>query len=862
VNRVSPARFPPSLILQEKRYLAAAESGQAAEASAARAALGAGIEAQLASDRQRLLELKDRSGSRSERDFLRARVALLEPRLESLRHPGDPLAQTAAPAAPWRHAQPVAPWAPTEPTEPTPAAEPPVRAVSSGRRSRGRVPEQRVHPAHRDEEDTQEEVKPRHRNDIQGLRAVAVVLVALAHAGVGFLKGGFVGVDVFFVLSGFLITGLLVSEARRRRYVSLAEFYLRRARRILPAATLTLIVTDLAAYHLLNIVRAKQYLTDSISSVFFAANFHFAAQGTNYFAQGQPPSPFQHFWSLAVEEQFYVVWPALFVLVLGLAFRRYAPRPTVVRERAIRRVFLVVVAIGAASLLFSIIYTSSSPAAAYFSTPARVWELALGAALALGGSRLAGLPDGWRAGMGWAGLVCIVIAAVTYSGATAFPGYAALLPTVGAALLIAAGLAQTSPRLSAGRVLGVLPLRYVGDRSYAFYLWHWPVLVIVAQHAGHNLSVGENLLLLLAAFALSIVSYRLFESPIRNSQWTRKGESAVAWVASVMAVLILATVYVSSINNRETRQRLAAEQTPASVLALAPQPATTTAPIPGAAPSNSSSQVLPAVVKAVTDASARRSVPAVLNPPVGQLLNDLPNLPANCIAHDGQTQASICRLGATASSRMIAVIGDSHAEMWLPAIVKFAQQDGWVVVPIMKSACTPPLWPHGSGQCPTWFRWAMHEGSVLHPDVTLIAGHYSYRSQTADDPATDQLLSTALNGAVVAMKKASKHVAIIADIPELARQPVDCLLASHATLASCSETLAPSEPNLTSVVAQLAAADGVGVIDPTGWFCYQEQCPLVVGNLITYRDTDHVSATYAAALSAAFRAEFNLAIKS
>jgi hypothetical protein len=145
--------------------------------------------------------------------------------------------------------------------------------------------------------------------------------------------------------------------------------------------------------------------------------------------------------------------------------------------------------------------------------------------------------------------------------------------------------------------------------------------------------------------------------------------------------------------------------------------------------------------------------------------------------------------------------------------------------------------------------------------VTLIAGHYSYRSQTADNPRTDQGLDTALNRAVQAVRQASKRVAIIADIPQLIRQPVDCLLAPHATLAGCSESLAPSEPNLTSVVSQLAANDRVGLIDPTGWFCYQSQCPLVVGNLITYRDIDHVSATYARALGAAFDSAFDLAVR-
>ncbi len=168
----------------------------------------------------------------------------------------------------------------------------------------------------------------RHRADIQGLRAVAVLLVALNHAGIPFLKGGYVGVDVFFVLSGFLITGILLSQAQRNGHVSLTEFYVRRARRILPAAVLTLVVTSIAAHHLLNFVRARSVVEDSIWASFFAANIHFANQGSDYFAQGQPPSPILHFWSLAAEEQFYLVWPTVLSLVLFGALHRPAPAPS------------------------------------------------------------------------------------------------------------------------------------------------------------------------------------------------------------------------------------------------------------------------------------------------------------------------------------------------------------------------------------------------------------------------------------------------------------------------------------------------------------------------------------------------------
>src|ERR1051325_1428873 len=208
-----------------------------------------------------------------------------------------------------------------------------------------------------------------HRDDIQGLRAVAVLLVVLAHAGVPYLQGGFVGVDVFFVLSGYLITGLLL-----RGRLSLADFYVRRARRILPAAVLTLVVTDLVAQHLLNFVRAREAVSDSIWAALFGANVHFAQVGSDYFSRGQPPSPFLHFWTLSVEEQFYLVWPGILVLALLLG----------------RRHLLAVVAVlGAASLAWSVHDTTASPATAYFSTFARAWELALGAALAIWAPRVA-----------------------------------------------------------------------------------------------------------------------------------------------------------------------------------------------------------------------------------------------------------------------------------------------------------------------------------------------------------------------------------------------------------------------------------------------------------------------------------------
>src|SRR5215210_6852 len=223
-----------------------------------------------------------------------------------------------------------------------------------------------------------------HRADIQGLRALAVLLVALGHAGVPAFRGGFVGVDVFFVVSGFLITGILLAEARTTGSISLAAFYVRRARRILPAAALTLIAVDVVALLALNFVRARAAETDSVWAGLFAANVRFAHEGTDYFARSQPPSPLLHYWSLAVEEQFYLVWPAL-LGVLALCGRRIrAALP------------FVVLALTVASLVWAVRFTATSPTAAYFSPLARAWELGLGAALAFHVTRLGRMTEPLR----------------------------------------------------------------------------------------------------------------------------------------------------------------------------------------------------------------------------------------------------------------------------------------------------------------------------------------------------------------------------------------------------------------------------------------------------------------------------------
>jgi peptidoglycan/LPS O-acetylase OafA/YrhL len=665
----------------------------------------------------------------------------------------------------------------------------------------------------------------RHRSDIQGLRAVAVLLVALGHAGVPFLKGGYVGVDVFFVLSGFLITGLLLSEALENGRVSLVGFYARRARRILPAAVLTLVVTTIAAQHLLNFVRARDVVTDGIWASFFAANVHFAAIGSDYFQQGQPPSPIQHFWSLSVEEQFYLVWPTL----LGLALFG------LVRKRVHRgRLLVVIAAAGLASLAWSIHVTASSPTSAYFSTPARAWELALGAGLAVAALRV-------PAAFGWLGLAAIVCAAVLFSGSTAFPGYAALLPAIGAALVIAAG----EHRFSVGRPLSTWPLRYVGDRSYAFYLWHWPVLVIAAQYADHDLSLATKLLLLAGAFGLSIVSYGLVENPLRRLRWPTP-VGGLAWPASAAAVLAVAFVVSGSLDGTAKRlQAAAASVKPPQLIDTA---AAASLEEPPDAP-------LPPVVAAVRAAEDGAPIPSQLTPPVGNLRNDIYRFPNGCTARQGQTKSRVCRLGDTRSAKLIAVIGDSHAQMWMPTILDMAQRDSWVVVPFVKVSCIPRTWLDARGECRTWYRWATKRAGQLRPDVTLVVG--SWAGTWAPTRAI-----RALSATTATMRRSSRSVIVVDDPPGQRVDPTNCVLDSHSTMKTCSVVQTRVQQRTSAAIESGAKQQRVGFLKTRGWFCAPTRngrktlCPLVINQTITYVDLGHISKTYALELAQPFRVGF------
>ncbi len=373
----------------------------------------------------------------------------------------------------------------------------------------------------------------RFRPDVQGLRAVAVALVVLFHAHVPGLGGGYVGVDVFFVISGFVITGVLLREHTSTGSTSILHFYARRVRRILPAATLVIIAAVIASYALLGPISGGQTAGDARWASLFLINVHFASTGTNYLSSQLPPSVLQNYWSLAVEEQFYLIYPTIFLVVAAVA-----------RRQGLRRRLGIVLGVAVvASFVFSIVQTSSNPTAAYFSPFPRVWELALGGLVAVSTAHLRRVPALVAAVMSWLGLGMILLAAVVFSPSTSYPGWRVALPVIGAALVIGGGVATT--KNGAESLLRLRPFQWIGLVSYSLYLWHWPVLTIAAERRGtESLPVWDSLLWVLVSLGLAIVTYWLVENPIRHSAFlvSRRSASLVLGGCLIASSLTVATV--------------------------------------------------------------------------------------------------------------------------------------------------------------------------------------------------------------------------------------------------------------------------------------------------------------------------------
>jgi peptidoglycan/LPS O-acetylase OafA/YrhL len=359
------------------------------------------------------------------------------------------------------------------------------------------------------------------------MRAFALTFVLLFHA-FRFPAGGYISLDLFFVISGFLITGLLLHEQERKGRISIPRFYARRVRRILPASALVVVTTVFATYYVLGFVAGNSVADDAKWTAIFSANIHFGMVGTNYLGSQLPPSPLQHMWSLGVEEQFYVLWPGLFfliILLVGGARHRFA-------------LGTVLALIVGASYSWSIVQTMSNAEWAYFSPFTRGGGLAVGALLAVMAPKLSGLRPAWLCEvLIISAVVVLIVASARITESTPYPGSAVAIPLVCGAVMI--GVGCSNPRTSFGRLLSLRPVQWMGARSYSLYLWHWPILIIPAEYAGHDLSAWQNAGLLFAAFIASAVTYRFVENPVRHA---RVLASRTGLTLAIGAVLIVSTI--------------------------------------------------------------------------------------------------------------------------------------------------------------------------------------------------------------------------------------------------------------------------------------------------------------------------------
>ncbi|MCH1865991.1 acyltransferase family protein [Nocardioides sp. CFH 31398] len=682
------------------------------------------------------------------------------------------------------------------------------------------------------------------RDDIQGMRALAVLAIILFHAGLSPYPGGFVTLDVFFVLSGFLITLLLLREVERDGTVSLRRFYARRARRILPAASVVAVAVVAASALWLDVVRARETAVDAIWSAFFAANVRFALVGTDYFADEAPPSPMQHYWSLAVEEQFYLLLPVLLVACVWLAARRSF------RPRLVIGVALSVMT--AVSLAWSMHASTASPEMAYFSTLTRTWEFGAGALLALAAPVFGRLGALARNLLATGGLLAIAVACFVVTERTPFPGYAALLPVLGTGAVMVAGTGVTGRPPVMQRALGVAPLRLVGDMSYSLYLWHWPMLVVAAGYVGRPLTLFETGPVVGLAFALSWLTYRYVETPFRSYAPGSRQAQPTYWRQLVLYPASLVLVVTGAGAGMAVVGDGVEDGAPITTARFDRAPG-------GKALSDDDAVAL--VEASLVAARQGADIPADLRPTLLELQDD--KAPLGACDYDDAGPWELCTRGDRGAEKSIVLLGNSHGRHWIPAFERLAQREGYRTHYLVKAACTPARvvsvarnadrpW----GECTAFNTWAQQQVEELEPDVVVIAGSaprgmFVDGEFTQDPEVTRRAMYDGYRELVDDVVPHAGEVVMLGDVPRRQDDPVACLGRSGASLQGCLTSPAERAATVTEESRRATLGTGARFVDTEPWFCADGRCPAVIGDFIPMRDQGHISTAYAEHLAGA-----------
>lgn len=651
-----------------------------------------------------------------------------------------------------------------------------------------------------------------YRADIDGLRAVSILLVVGYHAGLAGLPGGYVGVDVFFVLSGYLITGLLIAERNRTGRVALGEFYARRLRRLLPLASLVLVATLLAGMWLLPPLAREGLVGDARAAAFYVANWRFAGQATAYSDTEVTDSLLVHYWSLSIEEQFYLLWPALIIGVGWIVGRR---RPS----WELPALGGLIAALVSASFAASVLLTDRLGPTAYFLTHTRMWEMGVGAVLALVVPRLNRIPR-WLAQLGSVGgVVAVGVAAVRFDASTAFPGWAALLPVLGAAVLVASAAHGST---SVSGLLSRRPLPMLGRWSYAWYLWHWPVIgigLLLDRRYDWPLSAGVvTALAVVVSLGLAVASHVLVENPVRyHRALARAPRRNLAFGASLMVLpLLLGAVAVRTL--------------PVGDVAVA-----------AASPASA----------AMTPRQAAEDRPSI-------------GRADECMATITELDvAEGCVFGEAASATTVVLIGDSHAQHWLPALHEAGLERGWRVLAWTKSACPPvdvAIWSYRLErpyrECDIWRAGVLHRLRSAAPvDLVVLAASKGYTGLVLDDegervPRTsfEPYWSAAASRTYSELLGLARRVVRLHDTPWAPHDVPACLAEAAADPHACgfdrTGAVGLDEPLLRA--ERWGAPAEVEFVDLNDLVCPDSFCEVVtIDGIIKFRDQHHLTQTFA-----------------
>ncbi|SDC40998.1 acyltransferase family protein [Actinokineospora iranica] len=672
------------------------------------------------------------------------------------------------------------------------------------------------------------------RPDIQALRAVAVLAVVVNHLWPTGLTGGYVGVDVFFVISGFLISSHLDREILRTGRVRLGRFYARRVRRLLPAAFLVLLASLAAAYFLLPYPRWEANAHEALAAALYWENWLLAVNSVDYSALTAAASLAQHYWSLSVEEQFYLLWPLLLLLLFKIRGRRAQ--------------VVGVLAVGAASLAFCVYFTEVSKSQAYFVTPGRVWEFAIGALIALAGARLA-LPRVAAGVAAAAGLALIVGSAVLFDHHTAFPGLLALVPTVGTGLVIVAGAAGERQWHSV--VTSSAPVQFLGNISYSLYLWHWPMIVLAPYALADFLDDGKLTFahragVLVAAVALAWVSKRLVED--RGMTWAPLANSTratfAAMVAGMAAVALVAGGLTWTYDQHVTQAAQAAREARAHAVDPCHGAA---ALVPG---SGCADPFGPAKVVHMGPANEYFWSP----PECGEHLDTY--------LAGGRKTTKVCDYsGGAPSPTVVWLVGDSHAQQWQGPLLDLARENRWVLKLSYLGGCPfariPFVGFNGSAspadakRCTDWTAMMAEEIAKDRPDRVFTS--FYARKQPARDTTgrgQEQHYRDGLEPYWRRWTDAGAQVHVLGDPPLNGEvRAADCVALNPEDPVACAVDRAVAQPpDPLGAAAEATDNPGVTHIDLTDYFCDQRQCYGVVGDVAVYYDANHLNLEFSRSL--------------